>query len=237
MRTYFLPLTWFVALSLSGVPALAKSAYPVVVELFTSQGCSSCPPADAVLADVAQLQGVIALSRPVTYWDRLGWKDSLARPQNTQLQYDYASRFGNNGVYTPQAVVNGRTELIGSHGKDLRDVIVQAQTNVPASRVDASRMADGRIKLRWQGPRPDKLRLHFLTVSPKISVAVRRGENGGRTLIYTNVVRDDVIITAQFDATGTAYITVPNTDTAAIRNLIIADTGQATTIVAANWLS
>jgi hypothetical protein len=235
MRTYLLPLIWLVVLSLSGVSASAKPAYPVVVELFTSQGCSSCPPADAVLAEVAQLPGVIALSRPVTYWDRLGWKDSLARPQNTQLQYDYANHMDKNGVYTPQVVVNGRTELVGSHGAELRRQIAGAQANSPASRVEAIREADGRIKLRWQGVRPKNLRLHLLLVTPSVSVLVGRGENGGRTLIYSNVVREDNLIVAKFDADGVAYVTAPQAK-ANLRAIILADTGNATAIIAANWI-
>jgi hypothetical protein len=235
MRTYLLPLTWLVALSLNGVSALAKPAYPVVVELFTSQGCSSCPPADEVLAQLAQQPGVIALSRPVTYWDRLGWKDSLARPQNTQLQYDYASRMGKSGVYTPQAVINGRAELVGSHGAELRGLIAKAQADAPASQVEATRQADGRIKVRWQGVRPAKLRLHLLMVTPRVSVSVGRGENSGRQLVYTNVVGDDALVTAQFDAGGEAYISVSRI-VANTRYLLLADTGNATAIVAASWV-
>jgi hypothetical protein len=236
MRTYFLPLSLWVLLSFSGVTALAKPAYPVVVELFTSQGCSSCPPADEVLAKLALQPGVIALSRPVTYWDRLGWKDSLARPQNTQLQYDYASRMGKSGVYTPQAVVNGRSELVGSHETELAGLIAKAQTVAPAFKVEAARQSDGRIIIRWQGARPLKLRLHLLSVTPNVSVQIGRGENGGRQLTYSNVVRDDTLIAAQFDANGVAYVSPPQIR-ANTRMLIMADTGNATAIIAASWIS
>ena len=98
----------------SGPPA-APAATPVAVELFTSQGCSSCPPADALLEALAKQPNIVAITRPVTYWDRLGWKDTLAREANTRLQGAYAAK-GNagSGVYTPQAVVQGGDGAVGS---------------------------------------------------------------------------------------------------------------------------
>ena len=100
----------------------SPSAEPVLVELFTSQGCSSCPPADRLAARLAPEPGVVVISRPVTYWDRLGWKDTLARPENTDLQRAYARRTlaGRNGVYTPQTVVDGEFGAVGSQESRLR---------------------------------------------------------------------------------------------------------------------
>ena len=85
-----------------------------VVELFTSQGCSSCPPADAVLAELAEAGDVVALGYHVDYWDYLGWKDTLGSPENTARQYEYGKSFGDRSVYTPQAVINGRTHVNGA---------------------------------------------------------------------------------------------------------------------------
>jgi hypothetical protein len=89
------------------------AAHPVVLELFTAQGCSSCPPADAALAVFARDPNVVAISRPVTYWDSLGWRDTLARPANTELQRAYAARQHSDDVYTPQVVVQGTIALVG----------------------------------------------------------------------------------------------------------------------------
>jgi hypothetical protein len=93
-------------------PAPATMLRPVLVELFTSQGCSSCPPADEFLDRLAREPGIVAISRPVTSWDALGWRDTLAREENTRLQRAYAARHGDE-AYTPQAVVQGRVLLIG----------------------------------------------------------------------------------------------------------------------------
>ena len=113
---------------LLGLAAAAPSTEPpVVIELFTSQGCSSCPPADRLLATLARDPGVIAVSRPVTYWDRLGWKDTLAREENTRRQYAYAARFRRDGVYTPQAVVDGRYQTVGSDREALVALLATAR--------------------------------------------------------------------------------------------------------------
>ncbi|MBB3859494.1 hypothetical protein GGQ88_000734 [Novosphingobium hassiacum] len=96
---------------------------PVVVELFQSQGCSSCPPADMVLNDLAGRRDVIALNFAVTYWDYLGWKDSFAQPAFTQRQRDYASAGGRNNVATPQMIVNGRVALLGSRRGEVDQAI------------------------------------------------------------------------------------------------------------------
>ncbi len=97
---------------------------PVAVELFTSQGCSSCPPADVLMSKLAREPNIVVLTRPVTYWDKLGWKDTLAREENTSLQRSYAARGGEgSGVYTPQAMVQGRMAAVGSNEGQLRRLI------------------------------------------------------------------------------------------------------------------
>src|SRR5207253_7009115 len=97
----------------AGPPVAQVPPHAVVVELFTSQGCSSCPPADAALERFAREPNVVAISRPVAYWDSLGWRDTLARPANTDLQRRYAARHVSDEVYTPQAVVQGAVALAG----------------------------------------------------------------------------------------------------------------------------
>ena len=116
-------------------PALAAKDEPVLLELFTSQGCSSCPPADALAEKLATDPSLVVIARPVTYWDRLGWKDTLAPEVNTALQQAYARRglAGQNGVYTPQLVVDGRRDPAGAEVHALHDghVVVAARTPTP----------------------------------------------------------------------------------------------------------
>ncbi|MHA1189152.1 MAG: DUF1223 domain-containing protein, partial [Alphaproteobacteria bacterium] len=102
-----------------------------VVELFTSQGCSSCPPADKYVGDLVDREDVIALSLPVDYWDYLGWKDTLARPENTRRQYEYANARGDNRVYTPQIIVNGGEHFVGSSRKSVERSIRDSELPVP----------------------------------------------------------------------------------------------------------
>ena len=133
MKTTFRPSlrTLLAVAGLAGTlatgPALAQSAssddFRGVVELFTSQGCSSCPPADDVLARLSDESGIVALSYNVDYWDYIGWKDQLATRQNTERQRSYAKAFRTSSVYTPQIVVNGTGDFIGSHHKEISQAL------------------------------------------------------------------------------------------------------------------
>ncbi|HXW20054.1 MAG TPA: DUF1223 domain-containing protein, partial [Roseiarcus sp.] len=106
-------------------PTLAAEATPVrsVVELFTSQGCSSCPPADRILAELTRDPNVLAMSFPVDYWDYIGWKDTLAEPTHAQRQEAYAKASGRGQVYTPQAIVNGLADAVGSDRRQIEDAV------------------------------------------------------------------------------------------------------------------
>src|SRR5947207_2489410 len=120
-----------VAFLAGGQPAPAPAPVPVVVELFTSEGCSSCPPADSLLSKLANEQPVpgvqvIALGMHVTYWDQLGWKDSASLSLATERQRSYSRVFGEDRVYTPQAVIDGRDELVGSDERGVREAIAKA---------------------------------------------------------------------------------------------------------------
>jgi hypothetical protein len=166
--------------------------HPVVVELFTAQGCSSCPPADAALDRLSGDPNVVAISRPVTYWDGLGWRDTLARPANTALQRAYAARQGSDEVYTPQAIVQGEVLLVGGRTGAIHRAIDEAAARPgPGLRIEAG--AGGRIlALDGAAPRPAEIRL--LALRARVPVAIGRGENEGRTIDYVNVVvADDVI--------------------------------------------
>jgi hypothetical protein len=187
-----------VSASLSSPASTAPDA-PVLVELFTSQGCSSCPPADVVLADLADEPGIVALSRPVTYWDRLGWRDTLAREANTLQQRAYAARgVGGGGVYTPGAVVNGKDGLIGSQEAGLRRLIAAAHTapdhrlTVNGSTASTRGVVSGAAELR------------FVAVANLRTVRIGSGENGGRTVRYHNVVLDEASVGCTAGAACTA---------------------------------
>lgn len=174
--------------SATRTPAAAPTA-PVLVELFTSQGCSSCPPADVVLSRLQAEPNIVAISRPVTYWDNLGWRDTLARPANTDLQHDYAARgVGGGGSYTPEAVVNGKDGLVGSQEANLRRAIANART-MPANRLSAT--ADG---VATHGTVTGPAELRFVAIANMRSVRIGSGENGGRTVRYHNVVLNEASV-------------------------------------------
>ncbi|WP_428629279.1 DUF1223 domain-containing protein [Sphingopyxis sp.] len=166
----------------------AANAQPVLVELFTSQGCSSCPPADKLLARLDTGGGVVALSRPVTYWDRLGWKDTLARPAHDDLQRRYAARgLPGGGVFTPEAVVQGTSATVGSDERALRKLIISARGNNPVLLTQAG----GRVTASRAVPSAE---LRFVAVASNRAVKIGRGENGGRDIGYTNVVLNEAAV-------------------------------------------
>ncbi|MCC3159751.1 DUF1223 domain-containing protein [Hymenobacter sp. 15J16-1T3B] len=174
-------------------PRAAAARVPVVVELFTSEGCSSCPAADEVLRELARTQPVpgvevLALGQHVDYWNRLGWKDAFSAPQFTERQRDYARHFGTNS-YTPQAVVNGRYELVGSQRSRLLATITQAAQEAPAT-VALTRTA-GHLQVRVdQLPAGTAAATVLLALTETgLSSLVGRGENAGRLLRHAAVVR------------------------------------------------
>jgi hypothetical protein len=155
-------------------PMAQAETRPVVVELFTSQGCSSCPPADAVLTELAARPDVIALGFHVDYWDRLGWKDPLSAPGSTERQNDYAARFGRREIYTPQLVVDGKRQLVGSHRAEVLLAVDQAK---PEAAVQVTIAADGKSVAIGGGAGAGKVTLARFVKSR--STEIRRGENAG----------------------------------------------------------
>jgi hypothetical protein len=165
----------------------ADAAHPAVVELFTSQGCSSCPPANAVLAALSTRPDVLALSFGVTYWDDLGWKDTFARRDYTDRQTAYEKGLGRDGDYTPQIVVNGAADVVGSARNEVEAAIAREGAPVgPDITTTAGSAEIGAAP--WSGAPAD---VWLIRYDPKVvQVPVRRGENGGKTLPHKNVVRD-----------------------------------------------
>ena len=178
----------FVAATLI-VSSGAAAAPRAVIELFTSQGCSSCPPADLVLAELAKDPDIVALSLPVDYWDYLGWKDTLALAAFSHRQRIYAGVRGDRQIYTPQAVVNGTAPYVGSDRGQIEGAI--AATGRPALPVPVSVSETGPTMTIDVGALPEKAsgEIWVVPVMKAREVAIGRGENSGRSLIYTNVVR------------------------------------------------
>lgn len=169
------------------MPAAATGKPVAVVELFTSQGCSSCPEADAFLGELARRDGVIALAWHVDYWDYMGWKDTLGDPGNTERQEAYRRALGNMSKYTPQMIVNGRHDIVGSHRGEVEARIAQSTDALPVP-VSLSRV-DGTILIRvGEGTARSKANVLLVCFGPPRTVSVRKGENSGRDITYWNAV-------------------------------------------------
>ncbi len=184
--------------------AAAGQRVPVLVELFTSEGCSSCPPADALLRQLGERQPVagveiVVLSEHVDYWDQLGWHDRFSSPLLTARQQRYAPRFGSEGPYTPQMVVDGRDGFVGSDGLRALAAIRQAAktaklplvVSTPAieSRVVTAVASLGESAGAATTTKASGAEVYAALVDPEDRTEVRRGENGGRTLTHVGVVR------------------------------------------------
>jgi hypothetical protein len=170
--------------------AAAASTSAVVVELFTSQGCSSCPPADAFAAELVQRGGVVALTYHVDYWDYLGWKDTLGSTANSQRQYDYAKARGDMDVYTPQMIVNGAAHFSGSNREGVLAAVADASSIAPAVGLALSATeAELAIEVGESRPRGETT-LWLLPVVAEARVKILKGEIAGQEIVYHNVVRD-----------------------------------------------
>jgi hypothetical protein len=173
----------------AALPAVAGEGTHSVIELFTSQGCSSCPAADKVLAGYAERSDVLALSYNVDYWDYLGWKDTLATHDNTQRQRDYASARGDGDVYTPQAVIDGRVHLPGSQ-KTAIDKVIAENAGALSVPIDLALAPDAvTVKIPAGASDVPHATLWLVMYDRSVTVPINRGENTGRTVTYSNVVR------------------------------------------------
>ncbi|WP_371154540.1 DUF1223 domain-containing protein [Jannaschia sp. 2305UL9-9] len=175
--------------TLAAAPAVAD---PVVVELFTSQGCSSCPPADDMLGELADRSDVIALSLHVDYWDWIGWADTFAKPGFSQRQRDYASVAGSSVVYTPQFVIGGQDQVAGPSGMQLAELI-DAHRGRSGDVLRVASGTDGRKVMAMESDAGGQLIL--VTVLPEATVPVLHGENAGRDMTYHNVVTGWEVLT------------------------------------------
>lgn len=207
----------------------ADARHPVVVELYQSQGCSSCPPANANVQAIADRPEVLALSFSVTYWDELGWKDTFARPEYTARQWDYAKGLGHQNVFTPQVVVNGRKDGVGADARELAQLVRAGDRGVAgpdlaivggAARIGAGAAPAGGADV-W-----------LARYDPRIlQVPIRRGENGGKTLPHKNIVKQFVRIGHWTGAAQT--ITLPASTDPALMTAVLIQTSKGGPILAA----
>jgi hypothetical protein len=193
--------------------SFASAQEPVVVELFTSQGCSSCPPADKIVAELSERDDIIALALHVDYWDYIGWKDEFADPAHTIRQRGYSRAAGKRSIYTPQVVVGGVDHVVGSNPMKLLDTIAAHRSQAKPAKVTLGRDGDRvSVSIRASGPMPSSgAVVQVATVTPMATVDIRRGENAGRTLKYHNIVRKLVQI-GEWNGRGTyrASVKVPD---------------------------
>jgi hypothetical protein len=182
-------LAGFAALAMTGVTGGAAADPRAVVELFTSQGCSSCPPADKVLGELADRDDVLALSYNIDYWDYLGWKDTLASHDFSDRQRAYATARGDRQVYTPQMVVNGGEHVVGSNRPAVEAAITRASGKLSVP-VDLSVKSDAiEVKIGASASPDAKGTIWLVMYDSAVSVPIERGENRGETVTYHNVVR------------------------------------------------
>jgi hypothetical protein len=190
-------LVALVALALPGVAETAEVTAQgnAVIELFTSQGCSSCPPADKLLAELAERPGVVALSYAVDYWNYLGWHDTLSSAANSDRQREYAQARGDGRVYTPQVVVDGIIHVNGSDEKAIGQAIEDASSRLANVKVPVSMRADGSTLVIDVAAAPEQSSARTATIWLAIAkeqqtVSITRGENRGQNLSYHHPVRE-----------------------------------------------
>lgn len=179
-----------IAAILAGLAVAAEAqTRPVVVELYTSQGCNSCPPADELFGMLTERADIIALSLHVDYWDYLGWKDELGSPLNTQRQRAYARALGERTIYTPQMIVQGQASIVGTRERDLERQIRASQAEPSLVNLTADRdAATVSVSLSAvAAPVPASV-IYCVEYSPLETVDIERGENAGKRIDYANVV-------------------------------------------------
>jgi hypothetical protein len=215
-------------LSIMGPALAADASNPTVVELFQSQGCSSCPPANAVLNALADRPDVLALSFAVTYWDQLGWKDIFAHPAYTARQWEYSRAGGRTNVSTPQMIVNGRGVLIG-HNRKQAEAFIRSFDRNGAGPAIAARAGTIGIAGAKAGRAANVWLVRYDSRSN--NVPIRAGENGGRTLPHKNIVRS-IHLLGKWTG-GEATYKVPPSSNRLYRSAVLVQDGPGGAILAA----
>jgi hypothetical protein len=223
MRMRALTIGLFAACTISSGAFAASAEQPAVLELFTSQGCSSCPPANANLRALADRPDVLALSFDVTYWDHLGWKDTFDRPEYTQRQSDYEKPLGESGPFTPQIVVDGRADVVGNERGAIEKLIAAShRDHPPALQLATDKVSVGIAKASGQ--------VWLVRYDPRVQyVAVGRGENSGVTLPQKNVVRSLTLL-GEWNGAGKDF-PLPKSDPA-LKTAVLLQAGKGGPILA-----
>ena len=197
MMAYSSISRWSSALGVCAIVAIIRPAHAdprAVVELFTSQGCSSCPPADKIIGELARDPNVIALSMPIEYWDYLGWKDTLADSRFSARQKAYSHMRGDRDVYTPQVIVNGSANVIGSDRAGIDGAIQDTRKASGVMSVPVTMTLSGKqitvAVAASKTPASGRGEVWICSVSKAVPISIGRGENRGREVTYYNVVRN-----------------------------------------------
>lgn len=213
----------------TAAPAADQRQNLTVVELFQSQGCASCPPADANVIALSDRPDLLTLSFGVTYWDHLGWRDTFASAQYTNRQWDYARSFRRREVYTPEVVVNGRADVSGLDRGALEALIGReaAQGSGPPIAI-----ANGKVLVGDANGTAGRADVWLVRYDPNIEqVAIARGENEGRTLPHKNVVKE-LLNLGRWDGTPESFA-IPPAAESGLRDAIIVQQGRGGPIIAA----
>jgi hypothetical protein len=189
---------WSGAIGICAIVAVIRPAHAdprAVVELFTSQGCSSCPPADKIIGELAKDPSVIALSMPIDYWDYLGWKDTLADSRFSARQKAYSRMRGDRDVYTPQAVINGSLHVIGSDRESIENAIhttakEDGVMSIPVTMTQAGKQLTVSVAAANKAPVAQHGEVWICSISKAVPISIGRGENRGQEVTYHNVVRN-----------------------------------------------
>lgn len=239
MRSTRTPLSGLAPLALaSAILALPQATHaegtnPVVVELFTSQGCASCPPADDLLAEMAENPAILPLALHVDYWDYLGWQDHMAHPDFTRRQKAYAHAAGEKMVYTPQAIVAGQARMVGSDAQGLMAAVMAAMQSAPQVTLALSPAGEGRATIRAESAADlaAPVEVALVRYLPEKVVEIGHGENAGLTMRYVNIVTAWIPL-GQWDGAAPLALDVdlPGDDAAAV---ILQQGGPGAVIAAA----
>ena len=194
-----------VLLSAPGVAGEVRANPRAVVELFTSQGCSSCPKADAMFNELGKRSDVIALAWHVDYWDYIGWPDTFGAAENSDRQRGYAEGWGSARIYTPQMVINGRTGVVGSRDREVAGAIEAAVLSLPVAVTLKSDMVE--VTIGPQAGGSDAM-VWLVTFKDRSQVMIERGENAGKTFDYTQIVTGKQML-GMWDAASGTHLKLP----------------------------
>jgi len=217
------------ALLAAATPAIAGGRNLTVVELFQSQGCSDCPPANANVMALSDRADLLTLSFGVTYWDQLGWKDTFAKPQYTDRQWEYARAFHRSQVFTPEVVVNGRADVVGQNRHELEALIAQEPAAPDAPEIS---LANGHVQIVAHDAHAPAADVWLIRYDPNIEqVPISRGENEGRTLPHRNVVKELTKLGGW--SGGSQSFSIPQSAQAGLRDAVVLQQGPGGAILAA----